>query len=71
MLLAVEHGLDTCAQECWARYGATVRVFLKLADEEMIYSGMSLGYRDGAAPINTLRSLSDPSETWCEMRGFD
>jgi len=71
MLLAVERGLDTCAQEYWARYPQTVARFLQLPDELMVFSGMALGYRDEAHPINTLRARRDPFETWAEMKGFD
>ncbi|HEY9217677.1 MAG TPA: nitroreductase [Phenylobacterium sp.] len=71
MLLAVEQGLDTCPQEYWARYPQTVARFLETPDELMVFSGMALGYRDDAAPINTLRSTRDPFDTWGELRGFD
>ena len=33
MLLAVERGLDTCAQEYWARYPNTVARFVGLPDD--------------------------------------
>jgi nitroreductase len=71
MLLAVERGLDTCAQEFWARYPKTLAGFLALPDDHMLFSGMALGYRDEAAPINGWRTRRDPFEAWCEMRGFD
>jgi nitroreductase len=71
MLLAVERGLDTCAQEFWARYPATVAAFVGLPDDHMLFSGMAMGYRDEAAPINSWRTRRDPFETWCEMRGFE
>lgn len=70
MLLAVERGLDTCAQEFWARVHGTVGAFIGLPDDHMLFSGMALGYRDEAAPINTLRTRRDPFETWAELRGF-
>ena len=47
-----------------------MREFLDLPEELMVFSGMSLGYRDDAHPINSLRTRRDPFETWCEMRGF-
>ena len=70
MLLAEERGLATCAQEFWSRYHTSVREFLGLPDELMVFSGMSLGYRDEAHPINALKTRRDPFEAWCEMRGF-
>jgi nitroreductase len=71
MLLAVERGLDTCAQEYWARYPQTVAKFVDLPQDHMVFSGMALGWRDEAAPINALRTRRDPFEAWAEMRGFD
>ena len=71
MLLAVERGLDTCAQEFWARLPETVGNFLNLPDDHILFSGMALGYRDPGAPINRWRARRDPFETFAEMRGFD
>ena len=71
MLLAAERGLDTCAQEYWARYPQTVADLVGLPEDHMLFSGMALGYRDEAAAINTLRSARDPFETWAELKGFD
>lgn len=70
MLLAVERGLDTCAQEYWARYPKTVSEFLTLPEDLMLFSGMALGYRDAAAPINMLKAARDPFEAWGDLRGF-
>jgi len=71
MLLAVEQGLATCAQEYWARYPKTVAQFVGLPDDHMLFSGMALGYADETAPINGWRTRRDPLETWCELSGFD
>ena len=71
MLLAVAHGLDTCAQEYWARYPKTLATHLNLPDDHMVFSGMALGWRDETAPINNWRSARDPFEAWGELRGFD
>jgi nitroreductase len=71
MLLAVERGLDTCAQEFWARYPRTVAAFVGLPDDHMVFSGMALGYRDPAAPINGWRTRRDQFGAWCDMRGFE
>ena len=70
MLLAVERGLDTCAQEFWARLPKTVGDFIELPQDHMLFSGMALGYRDETAPINTLRTRRDPFEVFAQMRGF-
>ena len=71
MLLAVERGLDTCAQEYWARYPQTVAQALELPDDHMLFSGMALGWRDETAPINGFRATRDPFEVWGELRGFE
>jgi nitroreductase len=70
MLLAVERGLATCAQEYWARYPQAVASFLGLPDELRLFSGMALGYADEPAPINQWRSRRDPFEAWADLRGF-
>ena len=70
MLLAREHGLDTCAQEAWSVWYRTVGEFLRLPPELMLFSGMALGYRDEAAPINRLRTDRAPLEEFAELRGF-
>lgn len=70
MLLATERGIDTCAQEYWARYPTTVAGFLGLPEDHMLFSGMAMGYRDPDAPINTLRASRDPFALWGELCGF-
>jgi nitroreductase len=70
MLLAREHGLDTCAQEAWSVWPRTVGGFLGLPPELLLFSGMALGWRDPAAPINRLRTQRAPLEEVAELRGF-
>lgn len=71
MLLAAERGLDTCAQEFWARYPLTVARAVDLPGDHMVFSGMALGYADPDHPINAWRSTRDPVEVWCELKGFE
>jgi nitroreductase len=70
MLLAVEKGLDTCAQEFWSHYHQVVHDHVGLPEGHMLFSGMALGYRDEAAPVNNWRSRRDGFEAWGEMKGF-
>ena len=70
MLLAREHGLDTCAQEAWSVWHRTVGDYLGLPPELMLFSGMALGYRDESAPINRLRTERAPLEDVASLRGF-
>lgn len=70
MLLAREHGLHTCAQEAWSVWHGTVREFLGMPQELILFSGMALGWRDESAPINTLRTDRAPLEDFATLRGF-
>ncbi|MFC4595938.1 nitroreductase [Sphingobium tyrosinilyticum] len=54
MTLAPAFGLATCPQQAWAEYGAAVRRVLPVLDDEVIVSGMALGYEDPAAVVNGL-----------------
>jgi nitroreductase len=62
MLLAVERGLATCAQEYWSVRHAAVTSFIGAPANEMLFCGMSIGYEDTSAPINSLRSERMPLE---------
>jgi nitroreductase len=62
MLLAVERGLDTCAQESWAALGKTVHAHLGVPDEMMVFAGMALGKRDHDHAVNTCRTAREPFE---------
>jgi len=70
MLLAVEAGLGTCAQEAWSQFPKTVGRHLELPENEMLFSGMALGYRDDAHPINGLRTRRDPLDQIATFRGL-
>ena len=71
MLLAVEAGLDTCAQEFWARYPLSVAKAIDLPEDHMVFSGMALGHRDTEHPINQWRSTRDRADIWSDLKGFD
>lgn len=70
MLLAVERGLDTCAQEFWATFSSKVEQFLGAPEQQMLFCGIALGYRDEDAPINQLSTSRAPFDEWCVMHGF-
>ena len=70
MLLAREHGLDTCAQEAWSVWYRTVSEFLHVPPELMLFCGMALGFRDEGAPINQLRTDRAELEEFATLRGF-
>jgi nitroreductase len=60
MLLLQERGVDSCAQEAWSVYQATVREFLGAPVEHMLFCGMAIGYADPHAPVNSLVSERAP-----------
>jgi nitroreductase len=67
MLLCVEAGLATCAQECWAVYPQTIRSFLGTPDERMLFTGMSIGYEDTSDAANTVRTSRAPTNEWLTL----
>jgi nitroreductase len=67
MLLAQEEGLDTCAQEAWAMRAQTVAAFFDVDDDWMLFSGMAIGHRDQAAPVNDLVSQRLPLADWATV----
>ncbi len=71
MLVARGHGLHTCPQQAWVSWHKTMRSFLNLPDNLMIYSGMALGYADDSAPINGWRAPRDPLDTFASFEGFE
>ena len=71
MLLAIERELDTCPQEFWASWSNTVAGHIGLADDHMLFAGMSLGYRIPDHPLNTYRTPRAPLEAVTEMCGFE
>jgi nitroreductase len=69
-LAAIERGVSNCMQECWATLRTPLHAHFDLAETEMLYCGMALGYADGAAPVNTLRSERASVDEIAAFRGF-
>jgi nitroreductase len=69
MLLLRGEGLDSCPQECWAIYPATVRSVLQLPPERMLFCGMAIGHRDPDHPVNALVSNRAPAAEWLRFHG--
>jgi nitroreductase len=67
MLLAVEQGLATCAQECWAVYPETVKAFLGTPDERMLFCGMAVGFEDSDELANALRTERADAGEWVNV----
>lgn len=71
MLLLREEGLDSCPQECWARYSTTVDSFIKPPAGLMLFCGMSIGHADTAHPANNFDSTRAPASDFATFLGFD
>lgn len=71
MLVARGHGLHTCPQQAWVSWHQTLRAFLNLPDDLMIYSGMALGHADEAAAVNGWRSPREPLDSYASFDGFE
>ncbi|MDC1112659.1 nitroreductase [bacterium] len=67
MLLAKEAGLDTCAQEAWSMKHDSVSKYVKADESDILFCGMSIGYKDINAPVNSLRSERRPLEDWAKF----
>ncbi len=70
MLLAVEEGLASCAQECWSMYPATIAQFVSAPPELMLFCGMAIGYEDTGVKANQLRSERAPVEDFATFIGI-
>jgi len=60
MVAARGRGLDTCPQAAFMQYHRIIAAHLRLAEDEMVVCGMSLGYADPAAVENTLVTEREP-----------
>lgn len=69
-LLAEEAGLATCMQEAWAMVRPVLRVAFEIEDDEIVYAGMALGYRDDTAVINQWRTERASADDVLTLRGF-
>ena len=67
MLLAVERGLATCAQEYWSVRHQAIASFVDAPDDEMLFCGVSIGHADPEAPVNALRTDRMPLEQWARF----
>jgi nitroreductase len=70
MLLLREAGLDSCAQECWAIYPATIRAFVGIPEDRMLFTGMSIGFKDDADPANAARAARAPLAEFASFHGI-
>lgn len=67
MLMARARGLHTCPQAAWNYYAKTIMPIIGAGADETLVCGMSLGYADESAPVNTLvtpRETVDSFTRW-------
>lgn len=68
MILARDHGLETCPQQAWCEFGDVVHQQLDIPAGLILVSGMALGFADQSAPENTLRSERVDIEEYVTFR---
>ena len=69
MVAARSHGLHTCPQAAWNGFAKVILPHISAGPDEMLVCGMSLGYVDESALINTFRTPRVPAQdftTWLE-----
>jgi len=71
MLAARGLGLHTCPQAAWIQFQEPIFRHLQIPDDEMLVTGMCLGYADESAIENTLLSDREEVANMSKMYGFD
>ena len=69
MLAARGQGLHTCSQAAWNRFANIILPHIGAGPDETLVCGMSLGYADETARVNTFRTPRVPAQeftTWLE-----
>lgn len=61
-LLMTEKGISSCLQGALGQFPAPVKEFLNIPEERGILFGMSFGYADEKAAVNTTRTDREPVE---------
>ena len=69
MLLAREHGLDTCPQAAWLELHQVVRTQLQVPDSLTMVCGMALGYREAAAHVNEFQPPREGAAAFTTWHG--
>lgn len=71
MLAARAEGLHTCPQAAWISFQEPIFRHLNIPDDQVLVSGMALGYEDTSKIENTLVSKREPMEHVVKFVGFD
>ena len=70
MIAARARGLDTCPQAAFLDFHAIIADMLGLPDSQMLVCGMSLGWADPDARVNTLFTEREPVSGFTRFTGF-
>ncbi len=70
MLAASARGLGTCAQGAWNNFWSVTRRVMNIPEDEYIVFGMSLGWPDETAPVNSLVAEREPIDSFATFQGF-
>lgn len=62
MLAALEHGLATCPQAAFADYAEIIKATLEYPQDDILLCGMSLGFEDKTALVNSYRTPRESVE---------
>jgi nitroreductase len=71
MLAARGEGLHTCPQAAWISFQEPIFRHLKIPEDQVLVSGMALGYEDTTAVENTLVSDREDVANVVQYSGFD
>lgn len=71
MLAARGLGLHTCPQAAWIQFQEPIFKHLQIPDDQVLVTGMSLGYADDSAIENTLVSDREELANVAHFHGFD
>lgn len=71
LLAARARGLATCPQGAWNAYWTVTRRVLNVPEDQWIVCGVSLGWADETAPVNTLVADREPIEAFATFHGFE
>ncbi len=67
-LAATEMGLASCMQEAWGMVRETLHKHFELAENEVLYCGMALGFADNDAEVNQLRTERSTIEDFVSFK---
>ena len=70
MLLLREEGLDSCPQEAWAVYAPQIREVVEIPGDHVFFCGLSIGYRDRHAAVNSFPVPRAPLEECIRWEGW-